>query len=34
MPAAALHAGGVTEVLPVSRMAARIAAELSQLRAQ
>jgi two-component system, chemotaxis family, protein-glutamate methylesterase/glutaminase len=32
MPAAALQAGGVTEVLPVSGMAARIAAELSQLR--
>jgi two-component system chemotaxis response regulator CheB len=32
MPAAALQAGGVTEVLPISGMAARIAAELSQLR--
>jgi two-component system, chemotaxis family, protein-glutamate methylesterase/glutaminase len=32
MPAAALHAGGVTQVLPVSQIAARIAAELGQLR--
>lgn len=32
MPAAALQAGGVTEVLPISGIAARIAAELSQLR--
>jgi len=32
MPAAALQAGGVTEVMPVSQMAARIAAELSRLR--
>jgi two-component system, chemotaxis family, protein-glutamate methylesterase/glutaminase len=34
MPAAALQAGGVREVLPVSQMAARIAAELSQLSAR
>jgi two-component system chemotaxis response regulator CheB len=34
MPGAALQAGGVTEVLPVSGMAARIATELSQLRAR
>ena len=31
MPSAAVQAGGVTEVLPISRIAARIAAELSQL---
>jgi two-component system, chemotaxis family, protein-glutamate methylesterase/glutaminase len=34
MPAAALQAGGVREVLPVSQMAARIGAELSQLRSR
>jgi two-component system, chemotaxis family, protein-glutamate methylesterase/glutaminase len=31
MPSAAVQAGGVVEVLPISRIAARIAAELSQL---
>jgi two-component system chemotaxis response regulator CheB len=34
MPAAALQAGGVDNVLPISQMAARIVTELSQMRAR
>jgi chemotaxis response regulator CheB len=34
MPGAALQAGGITSVLPISQMAARIAADLTQLRSR